>query len=154
MFNPSRFISIRVLLQLVIIAAVLVAAGCGGEAPPPANTSIYPPGSKTDDDVDRELKFDARVEDYEAQGNKLIVNVNQSFTSSPPGIQERAMGYWYNLWQAARTSAGTAPQRSLEIIVRHDGKDIAKWTATEGYKPASGAKPKNEDDDDEADSEN
>jgi hypothetical protein len=105
---------------------------------------MYAAGSKTDEDVDRELKFDARVQTYEAQGNKLVVDVNQSFASSPPGIQQRALSHWYSLWQAARTPQNSKPQKSLEVVVRYEGNDLARWTGEEGFKTATRPKPESE----------
>jgi hypothetical protein len=96
--------------------------------------------------LDRELKFDARVQDYEAEGDKLIVNVNQSFVSSPPGIQQRALGHWFNLWLAVRSTADAKPPKGLEVLVRHEGSDLATWSRDEGFKSAQRSKPKEEED--------
>ena len=142
------------LLWVFPIAALLLAAACGGgESKPAGNLGLYSPGSKTDEDVDRELKFDARVQNYAAEGDKLIVNVNESFASAPPGIQQRALGHWYSLWQAARTAQNSKPQKDLEVVVRFEGNDLAKWTRDQGFKPVQRAKAKKEDDDEEPDAE-
>ena len=137
------------LLCALTIAAFLLCAGCGGGSDSRSNghVGLYAPGSKTDEDVDRELKFDARVQNYTAEGDKLVVNVNESFASAPQGIQQRALGHWYSLWQAARTPQNTKPQKDLEVVARFDGNDLAKWTRDEGFRPVQRAKAKDEDDD-------
>ena len=136
------------LLWALPIAALLLAVACGGgDSQSNEHVGLYSPGSKTDDDVDKELKFDARVQNYAAEGDKLIVNVNQSFASAPPGIQQRALGHWYSLWQAARTPQNSKPQKDLEVVVRFEGNELAKWTRDEGFKPVQRAKAKGEDDD-------
>jgi len=144
----------RLLLWVLPITALLLAAACGGsESQPNTQVGLYSPGSKTDEDVDRELKFDARVQNYSAEGDKLVVNVNESFASSPPGIQQRALGHWYSLWQAARTPQNSKPQKDLEVVVRFEGNDLAKWTRDQGFKPVQRAKGKKDEDDDEPDAE-
>jgi hypothetical protein len=135
-------------LWILGIALILLAAGCGGSHSTSTQATVYPAGSKTDEDIDRELKFDARVEDYQADGSKLVVNVNSSFASSPPGIQQRAVAHWYGLWQAARTPENSKPQKGLEVVVRHDGADFAKWTGEEGYKPVVRAKAESDEEGD------
>ena len=140
-------------LCITLITAVLLMAGCsGGDSQSNGHAGLYSPGSKTDEDVDKELKFDARVENYSAEGDKLVVNVNASFASAPPGIQQRALGHWYSLWQAARTPQNSKPQKDLEVVVHFEGNELARWTRDEGFKPVQRAKAKG-DDDDESDAE-
>ena len=140
------------LLWALPMTALLLAVACGGgDSQPNGHIGLYSPGSKTDADVDAELKFDARVQDFTTEGAKLIVNVNQSFASAPPGIQQRALGHWYSLWQAARTPQNSKPQKDLEVVVRYEGNDLAKWTRDEGFKPV---RPKGKgEDEDESDAE-
>ncbi len=116
----------------VLIALILMAA-CGGHLETSGPAAQFPEGSVTNEDVEKLLKFDARVQDFEMDGNKLVVNVNQSWLSSPPGIQERAMGKWYGYWQAAHGGSAAKPQKGVDVIARFDGKEIAHWTA-DGYK--------------------
>jgi hypothetical protein len=134
-------------LWISVITAILLMAGCAAESQSNGHVGLYAPGSKTDEDVDRELKFDARVQSYTAEGDKLVVNVNESFASAPPGIQQRALGHWYSLWQAARTPQNSKPQKDLEVVVRFEGNELAKWTRDEGFKPVQRAKAKGEDED-------
>src|SRR6185369_6157531 len=100
MINRSRMHSRKVtgslrssLYMLIICGAVLAVACGGGDSKSSGSVGLYSPGSKTDEDVDKELKFDARVDNYTAEGDKLVVNVNTSFASAPPGIQQRALGH-------------------------------------------------------------
>ena len=140
-------------MWIMLITAILLMAGCSAsDSQSNGHVGLYSPGSKTDEDVDKELKFDARVENYSAEGDKLVVNVNASFASAPPGIQQRALGHWYSLWQAARTPQNSKPQKDLEVVVRFEGNELAKWTRDEGFKPVQRAKAKG-DDDDESDAE-
>ncbi|HEV8486201.1 MAG TPA: hypothetical protein VGV87_21845 [Blastocatellia bacterium] len=137
----------------LISATTLLMAGCsGGDSQSNGHVGLYSPGSKTDEDVDKELKFDARVQNYTTEGDKLVVNVNESFASAPPGIQQRALGHWYSLWQAARTPQNSKPAKDLEVVVRFEGNDLAKWTRDEGFRPVQRAKAK-DDDEDESDAE-
>jgi hypothetical protein len=98
---------------------------------------LYEAGSKTQDDVENLLKADARVQDYETSGSTLTVNVNDRFTAQPYGLQQRALRQWYNVWQAANSGA-----KNSTVIAQSNGEEIAKWTASEGYKPKVKAKEK------------
>ena len=49
----------------------------GGDSKSSGSVGLYSPGSKTDEDVDKELKFDARVDNYTAEGDKRITRVGQ-----------------------------------------------------------------------------
>jgi hypothetical protein len=140
----SLSMPVRLSAWLLLITASLLATACGGDSHHNSQPGMYAAGSKSIEDVDRELKFDARVQTYEAQGDKLVVDVNQSFASSPPGIQQRALSHWYSLWQAARTPANGKPQKSLEVIARYEGSDLAKWNGEEGFKSAQVEKAKSE----------
>jgi hypothetical protein len=116
---------------LVAIAALLLAAACGGE-PPKVTQQQYP---ALTEDVAKQLKYDARVEDYEEDGDRLVVNVNEAWLSSPPGMQERAVGQWFALWRSSLGNAEGAPRESIQVVVRHDGNEVAKWTGKDGYQP-------------------
>ncbi len=114
-----------------LIALILMTA-CGGHPEAGGPRAQFPEGSVTNEDVEKLLKFDARVQDSRVEGNKLIVNVNQSWTSSPPGIQERAMGRWYGYWQAANGGSADKPQKGFDVVAEFNGKQIAQWTS-DGY---------------------
>ena len=142
------------LVWALTITALLLAVACGGgDSQSSKRLGLYAPGSKTDEDVDRELKFDARVQNYAAEGDKLVVNVSESFASAPPGIQQRALGHWYSLWQAARTPQNGEPQKDLVVVVQFEGNELARWTRDEGFKPVQRAKGKKDEDEDEPDAE-
>jgi hypothetical protein len=111
-----------------MMAAMLGAIGCGGEHKLAANAPEYPAGSVSQEEIERQLKYDARVQDFEVSGDKLIVNVNQEWVASPPGLQQRSIGQWFGMWQAAQSKKG------VEVVVRHDGKDVATWSGEKGYK--------------------
>ena len=124
-------VSSRLFLWAIMLAALTFAVSCGGEKLPATTANQYPAGSVSNEDIEKTLKFDARVQTHEFDGDKLVVEVNQSWISSPPGMQERAIGEWYNMWQAARSGQA----KGLEVIVRHEGNEIARWTGEGGYQP-------------------
>ncbi len=148
--DVERPVRPRAALWMALIALILIAAACGGEHNSGTASNRYPAGSVTEEDMGKTLKFDARVQDYETDGDKLIVNVNQEWVSSPPGIQARALDQWYNMWQAAHRSSDSAPTKGLEVIVRHEGEDVASWTDEEGYKPVIRKKEKEDKSDSES----
>jgi hypothetical protein len=117
--------------RILVMVAMLGAIGCGGEHKLAANAPEYPAGSVSQEEIERQLRYDARVQDFEVSGDKLIVNVNQEWVASPPGLQQRAVGQWFGMWQAAQSKKG------VEVVVRHDGKDVATWSGEKGYKQAA-----------------
>lgn len=117
---------------ILMIAMIVAATACGGGSHPNVSTSQFPGGTADAEQLDRMLKFDARVNDYELSGDRLVVNVNQDFMTSPPGIKERAAGQWYNMLTSSR---GKDRAKSLQVVVRHEGEDVARWTADAGYEP-------------------
>jgi hypothetical protein len=119
---------VRGACRILVMVAMLVAIGCGGEHKLAANAPEYPAGSVSREEIERQLRYDARVQDFEVSGDKLIVNVNQEWVASPPGLQQRAVGQWFGMWQAAQSKKG------VEVVIRHDGKDVATWSGEKGYK--------------------
>jgi hypothetical protein len=112
----------------VLLAAMLFAFGCGGDSHETGSAAKYPSGIS--EDIEQQLKYDARVDTFEPDGEDLIVNVNDTWLHSPPGMRERALGQWYSLWQPKHGSAS-------KIVVRFDGSEVERWTAEKGYQPAS-----------------
>ncbi|HKY05465.1 MAG TPA: hypothetical protein VJQ56_11275 [Blastocatellia bacterium] len=125
---------------ILMIAAIVTAAACGGGSHPNVSTSQFPGGTADAEQLERMLKFDARVNDYELSGDRLVVNVNQDFMTSPPGIKERAAGQWFNMLTSSR---GKDRANSLQVVVRHEGEDVARWTADAGYEPLGKMKSMN-----------
>ena len=118
----------KMFLAAFIAASVLLYA-CGGHSKHVEQTHKYPAGSVTSEDLGRQLKYDARVEDYDdSDDKKLIINVHQSWVASPPGMKQRSLNQWYSMWQAAHGDA-----KGLEVVVQHEGTPVAKWTAAGGY---------------------
>ena len=122
---------LRLYVSVMAFSVMLLSSACGGDTAPQSSASQYPSG--IGNDIYKQLKYDARVEDYEESGNTLVVNVNDSWASSPPGIRARSLGQWYSLWQA---SHGTGSK----IVVKHEGNEIDSWNAEKGYQPASDEK--------------
>jgi hypothetical protein len=116
------------LFWILVMVVMLGATGCGGEQKLGVSAPQYPAGSVSQEEIERQLKYDARVQDFEVTGDKLIVNVNQEWMASPPGLQQRAIGQWFGMWRAAQN------KEKVGVVVRHDGKDVARWTGEDGYK--------------------
>ena len=136
LFGLSR---LRVALMVLALCSVLFVSGCGGDSAATGNASNgYPAG--VSEDVEQQLKYDARVESFETDGEDLVVNVNESWATSPQGMQERAVGQWYSLWHA---------QHGGKVIVKYEGDPVASWSG-EGYKPE---KPKSSENEEQMDSE-
>jgi hypothetical protein len=132
--DTLRFGAFRIFCLLSITVLFSICLGCGGGATvPEADSQNVANASATD--VENQLKFDARVQDYEIDGDKLVVNVNDSWTKSPTGIQLRVAGEWFSMWKSARSSDGNTPD-DLEVVIQHQGDKVATWTAQAGYKPA------------------
>ncbi|MBI3650175.1 MAG: hypothetical protein HY231_03935 [Acidobacteria bacterium] len=130
---PRPRLSVIAWFGLLTIALLTMA--CAHDAMPMKQMKQYDAGSKTLDDLESLLKGDARVQDYSIEDSQLIVNVNERFTAQPYGLQQRALGQWYNVWQAANSGV-----KNSVVIAQSNGEEIAKWTANEGYKPK--VKPK------------
>ena len=121
----------RPLIWISLVGAILLLHGCGGSQTQTGNTAKYPAGIS--EDIEQQLKYDARVESFEPDGETLVVNVNDTWLHSPPGMRERALGHWYSLWQPSHGN-------SSKIVIKHDGEEVESWTADKGYQPSS--KPK------------
>src|SRR5215210_477731 len=102
----------RPMIWAVALGALMFAFACGGDTTSTNTARQYPTGIS--DDIYKQLKYDARVQDYQEEGNTLIVNVNESWMHSPPGMRERALGQWYSLWQGAQGKQG-----NLKIVVQY-----------------------------------
>jgi len=109
-----------------LVGAILCFYGCGGGQTQSGNKPKYPVGIS--EDIEQQLKYDARVDTFEPDGETLVVNVNDSWLNSPPGMRERALGQWYSLWQPSHGNAS-------KIVVKHAGEEIESWTADKGYQP-------------------
>ena len=116
---------LRMVLFAIALGSMLFVNGCGSDATQNSNTAKqYPTG--VSEDIDQQLKYDARVDSFEPDGEDLIVDVNDAWVNSPQGMQERAMGQWYSLWHAGHSSG--------KVIVKHNGDAVATWS-DKGYKP-------------------
>jgi len=131
----------RTALWMMMILALMMAAACGGESLPSEQATLYPAGSVNNEELEKKLKFDARVESHEFDGNKLVVEVNQAWISAPPGLRARAAGEWYNMWQSARKGEDGQAQ-GIEVEVKYEGDTVAKWTGEDGYQPVERMKDK------------
>lgn len=115
---------LRPALFATALSATLFAYGCGSDSHQTSSAAKYPTGIS--EDVEQQLKYDSRVDSFEASGEDLIVDVNDAWLNSPPGMQERSVGQWYSMWHSNHSGA---------VIVQHDGNKVASWTSESGYKP-------------------
>lgn len=114
----------------IALGAMLFAYGCESDSHKTSSAATYPTGIS--EDIEQQLKYDARVDSFDTgRGEDLIVNVNDAWLSSPPGMQERSVGQWYTMWHASHSGG---------VIVQHDGNKIASWTSDSGFKPETKSK--------------
>lgn len=119
---------IRKALSAFTLGALLIGYGCGSDAHQTGTSEKYPAGIS--EDIEQQLKYDARVDSFQPEGEDLVVNVNDAWLQSPPGIRERALGQWYSLWRPAHSAASS-------IVVKFDGNEVERWSAEKGYQPAT-----------------
>jgi hypothetical protein len=120
---------LRLALWALVPAAMLLAYGCGNESNQATTAAKYPTGIS--EDIEQQLKYDARVDSFDTSGDTLVVNVNEAWLNSPPGMQERSLGQWYTLWHSNHSGG---------VEVQHDGDKVATWTSKSGYKPVTKSK--------------
>ena len=118
----------RALLALALCSLVFI-FGCGSISNDTGSSAKYPTGIS--EDIEQQLKYDARVDSFDTSGDTLVVNVNDAWMNSPPGMQERSVGQWFTLWHANHSGG---------VEVQHDGDKVATWTGKSGYKPVTKSK--------------
>ena len=129
-----------VLIGLVLMGSLLVAS-CGGGGEATGIKAPSPSANVSGDDVEKSLKFDSRVQDFDTDGDKLTVNVNEHWTSSPVGMQERALKKWFADWQGARAGDNGKPPKDVTVVVKYDGNDVARATIDKGIEFLNKPKP-------------
>jgi len=120
----SSMTLVRRALCAFALCLALFAYGCGSDSYQASSTATYPTGIS--EDVEQQLKYDARVDSFDASGDNLVVNVNDGWLNSPPGMQERSVGQWYSSWHVNHGGG---------VEVQHDGNKVATWTSDKGYRP-------------------
>lgn len=118
--------TIRRAVSILSLTLMLFAFGCGSDSHQNNTGPKYPTGIS--DEIGQQLKYDARVDSFDADGDDLVVNVNDTWLHTPPGMRERALGQWYSLWQPSHS-------KSSKIVVKYDGNEVESWTADKGYQP-------------------
>ncbi|HYP30000.1 MAG TPA: hypothetical protein VE262_25065 [Blastocatellia bacterium] len=119
---------------LAVFLFAFITAACGGHHKPPSSTEQFPGATADSEYLEKMLKFDARVQDYEISGDKLVVNVNESWIDAPYGIKERATGQWFNMFRASQGGQ----QKAVQVVVQHQGQQVGKWTPDGGFEAAGG----------------
>jgi hypothetical protein len=112
-------------MSLVLVTGSVLVAGCGGDHAMGGHGDQYLGRKVAQEDIEQVLKNDTRVEDFEVDGDRLIVNVRESWVSSPPGMKQLAMGQWFNQWKSGKGDAAR-----VQVVVRYEGADVAKATAS------------------------
>ncbi|HUK90265.1 MAG TPA: hypothetical protein VLZ81_07680 [Blastocatellia bacterium] len=115
----------------LILVCCLGGASCG-TTPETATHSVIPPANISNQDVEKTLKYDSRVQDFDADGNKLVVNVNQQFVQSPTGIQQRALDGWFVQWKAEHAGSDGKAPAGTAVEVKFDGNLISRATDDKG----------------------
>lgn len=110
----------------IVLGVALIAFGCSGASEQTGGAAKYPTGIS--EDIQQQLKYDARVDSFSEDEANLVVEVNAAWLNSPPGMQERSVGQWYGLWHANHSGG---------VVVQHGGNKVASWTSESGYKPES-----------------
>jgi hypothetical protein len=128
---------LRPLTWAIAICAAMFVYACGGDTTTTNTARQYPTG--IGDDIHKQLKYDARVQDYREDGSTLYVNVNDSWMQTPPGMRERALGQWYSLWQNAQ-----GKKDDLKVVVEYEGNALDSWSGEKGFQPADGKKKSSE----------
>jgi hypothetical protein len=132
----------NLLMPSGLMLALAFAVSSCGSSPENNTSSIVPPANVSNQSLEETLKFDSRVQDFDTDGDKLTVNVNDSWMKSPQGLQERAVDGWLSGWKAERAGdAGSVP-KGLTVVVKYDGNDVAKATPATGIEILG--KPKGE----------
>jgi hypothetical protein len=114
-----------------MLALAFAVSSCGG-SPENNTSSIVAPANVSNQSVEQTLKFDSRVQDFDTDGDKLTVNVNDSWMKSPPGLQERAVDGWLAGWKSERAGDGGSVPKGLTVVVKYDGNDVARGTLDRG----------------------
>lgn len=108
------------ILRLMPIALALAFAACGTQSSPSGPSTQYV-ADRDGASLEESLRSDSRVIDFEVEGERLIVNVNEFWASSPPGLKQHALGQWFAKWQSERKGA--------EVLVRYQGEEVARATS-------------------------
>ena len=139
--TPETFstLSTRKAALLLIVLISLAALACESHSVAGGPVPIFPEGNVTNEEVEKLIRFVARVEKPEIAGDKLFVDVNQSWMSSPPGLRERSMAKWYGMWQAAHGGTPDNHKKGVDVVARFEGKEVAHWTS-DGYRWLEGPK--------------
>lgn len=125
--HVGQAVIVRRLLTAIMLGAMLFICGCGSDSSQGGVAASYPTGIS--EDVEQQLKYDARVDSFEqGDSDSLVVNVNEGWLNSPPGMQERSLGQWYTMWHANHSGG---------VVVQNDGNKLASWTTEHGYKPVT-----------------
>jgi len=122
-------LTLRRLFLVFALGSLIFVFGCGGSSNDAATTAKYATGIS--EDIEQQLKYDARVDSFDTSGDTLVVNVNDAWLNSPPGMQERSVGQWYTLWHSNHSGG---------VEVQKDGDKVATWTSKSGYRPVTKSK--------------
>lgn len=94
--------------------------------------SVIPPANVSNAEVEKILKYDSRVQDFDTDGNKLVVDVNKEFVQSPVGMQQRAVDGWWVQWKTQQAGPDGKAPAGAAVEVKYDGNIISRATQDKG----------------------
>lgn len=106
--------------RLTLIGLIFVLAACGKQSSPSGPSAQYV-ADRDGESLQESLRSDSRVVDFQIEGQKLVVDVNEFWASSPPGLKQHALGQWFAKWQSEH--------KGSEVLVRYQGEEIARATS-------------------------
>ncbi|HEY6332952.1 MAG TPA: hypothetical protein VI756_26745 [Blastocatellia bacterium] len=115
----------------LLLGCCLLITSCGSNAETDTH-SVIPPANVSNAYVEKILKYDSRVQDFDTDGNKLVVDVNKEFVQSPLGMQQRAVDGWFVQWKSQQAGSDGKPPAGTSVEVKYDGNIISRATQDKG----------------------
>lgn len=130
--TPPAYRVLGSMLALVLITAFsLLVVSCTNNTETDTH-SVIPPANISNAEVEKILKYDSRVQDFETDGDKLVVEVNKEWIQSPTGMQQRALDGWFVQWKAEHAAADGKAPKGTSVEVKYDGNTISRATQDKG----------------------
>jgi hypothetical protein len=115
----------------LLLGCCLLITSCAGNTETDTH-SVIPPANVSNADVEKILKYDSRVQAFDTDGNKLVVDVNKEFVQSPVGMQQRAVDGWWVQWKAQQAGPDGKAPAGAAVEVKYDGNTISRATQDKG----------------------
>ena len=121
----------HITMAVLILGSTLLISSCASNTETDTH-SVIPPANISNQEVEKTLKYDSRVQDFDADGDKLVVDVNRSWVESPVGMQQRALDGWFVQWKSERGGQDGKAPKTLAVEVKYDGNTISRATQDKG----------------------